>query len=197
MEDIIICAKAAWGIVESLSAEKRQVVLQLAWVLLEGSIEPERLDAVQRIAMHLESHWFVEVGQDRLYHGALLKLTFADNGPSGTLGIVGMESWDGKPLGPEEEVKDDVDDSKNFRLVVTRQEENAPPPPPAPVGVTYKLPKELPSAEVIQACLDKNGGSVDKTWRELGLNSRHVLRRLCLKYKLRSVKAKTPVAAEG
>lgn len=39
--------------------------------------------------------------------------------------------------------------------------------------------------EVIQACLDRHGGSQELAWRELGLSSRHVLSRLVRRYGLR------------
>ncbi|MEZ4240617.1 MAG: sigma 54-interacting transcriptional regulator [Myxococcota bacterium] len=41
------------------------------------------------------------------------------------------------------------------------------------------------TAEVVQACLDRNGGRQELAWRELGLSSRHVLGRLVRKYNLR------------
>ncbi len=47
---------------------------------------------------------------------------------------------------------------------------SAPPPDPARV----------------QECLDQHGGSIESTWRALGLTSRHVLVRLIKKHGLRT-----------
>jgi DNA-binding NtrC family response regulator len=64
---------------------------------------------------------------------------------------------------------------------------SAPPEPsaePAPAS---------PTPERIQACLDRHNGSLELTWRALGLPSRHALRRLVLRYQLQiSRHAKRP-----
>ena len=54
-----------------------------------------------------------------------------------------------------------------------------PPPPPTPA------PSERegePERERIREAIERNQGSVDKTWRELGLSSRFALHRLLKKY---------------
>jgi DNA-binding NtrC family response regulator len=47
-------------------------------------------------------------------------------------------------------------------------------------------PEAPPEGEIarIQACLDRNNGSIESTWRELGLSSRYVLKRLIAKHGL-------------
>ena len=53
-----------------------------------------------------------------------------------------------------------------------------PPPPPA----SGELAANDPERERIREALERNQGSVDKTWRELGLSSRFALRRLLKKH---------------
>ena len=55
-------------------------------------------------------------------------------------------------------------------------------PADRPIGPTD--PSQL-TAEVIQACLDRNNGMQEPTWRELNLSSRHVLGRLIRKHGLK------------
>jgi hypothetical protein len=47
-----------------------------------------------------------------------------------------------------------------------------------------KSDAEDPPENEIQRVLDENNGSLEKTWRALGLANRYVLRRLILKYGL-------------
>jgi transcriptional regulator with AAA-type ATPase domain len=50
------------------------------------------------------------------------------------------------------------------------------------------VPNVDPSSEALQRALDANNGSLEKTWRALGLSSRHVLNRLLRKYRLSTTK---------
>jgi transcriptional regulator with GAF, ATPase, and Fis domain len=53
--------------------------------------------------------------------------------------------------------------------------------PPEASEVEASPPNE---AERIQACLDRHNGVIEDAWRELGLSSRYVLRRLIAKHRL-------------
>lgn len=71
----------------------------------------------------------------------------------------------------------------------------APAPAPAPEPSPDALPASVLTPERIQACLDQHNGSLELTWRALGLPSRHALRRLVLRHHLqisRHVKQRRP-----
>jgi DNA-binding NtrC family response regulator len=53
-------------------------------------------------------------------------------------------------------------------------------------------PRATVSPAEAQRCLDRNGGSVELSWRALGLNSRHVLARLVSKHRLRAGRSWRP-----
>ena len=55
------------------------------------------------------------------------------------------------------------------------------PPPPTSAAAGDERSTELERARLREA-LDRNRGSVDKTWRELGLSSRFALNRLLKKH---------------
>jgi len=59
----------------------------------------------------------------------------------------------------------------------------APAGPPDEAADDAPLPSHL-SAEFLQKALDANNGSLEKTWRSLGLSSRYALRRLIQKHGL-------------
>ena len=60
--------------------------------------------------------------------------------------------------------------------------------PDASLAEPARPPEFDPSSEALQRALDANNGSIEKTWRALGLSSRHVLTRLLRKYGLSTTK---------
>ena len=56
--------------------------------------------------------------------------------------------------------------------------------PPTVPTATERAPGAPPDRQTLQAAMNRHGGRQEAVWRELGLSSRHVLRRLLIKHDL-------------
>ena len=72
----------------------------------------------------------------------------------------------------------------DFPALDRHSQDSQDAPPPSAVPSVERAPGAPPDRATLQAAMVRHGGKQEAVWRELGLSSRHVLRRLLIKHGL-------------
>ena len=72
----------------------------------------------------------------------------------------------------------------DFPALDRHSQDSQDAPPPSAVPSVERAPGAPPDRATLQAAMARHGGKQEAVWRELGLSSRHVLRRLLIKHGL-------------